>query len=367
MFGTPVGIIMAAIITFSPYHVQYSQDARMYTMLLFITAISIIFYLEAVKSDNLKYWILFGLVSALAIWTHFMALIVIGALIIYSIFYMIKEKMSPKNFLLSIVVMTVLLSPLILLIKELFMDRIGSAPTYGLTGDRFIVDSLVYFFGYTPLSFCVFGILFCLGAVWLFSEFREKFYFLFFILSISIVTGYILCDLMPIAPRYFIFLLPFSYAIIASSALPFLQKLSEKSVIAIFVVLFICLWSPQLYAYYNTPINEDWRAAAVFVKDTAKANDIVIIMPDYNQIPFNFYYNNSTYGTIQFNTASKDDLEKINSLRCKNNVSAFILVTNDLGVVDLSGEATTWIRNPEIITEMGNFNGVRVRKITANC
>jgi mannosyltransferase len=366
MFGSPVGIIMAALITFSPFHIQYSQDARMYTMLLFITAIALIFYLEAIKSNNLKYWLLFGLASALAIWTHFMAFIIIGTLIIYYIFYLVKEKKSPKNLIFSIVVIGVLLSPLIFIIKGVFFNRIGSAPTWGYTGDLFIVKSIIVLFSNNPISFFFFAILFCLGTVWLFFELREKFYFIFTIVTISLVTGFFLSYKMPIDPRYFIFLLPFLYAIIASSSLPFLQKASEKTVIAIFIVLCICVWSTQLYGYYCTPINEDWRAASAFIKNTARTNDIIILMPDYNQVPFNFYYNNSTYGTIQINTDSKDDLEKITSLRCKNKVSAYILVTGDLRSVDRTGEAISWIGSSRI-TEITNFNGVHVGKITSGC
>ncbi len=35
LFCRPVGIIMAGLITFSPLSIAYSQEARMYTMLLF--------------------------------------------------------------------------------------------------------------------------------------------------------------------------------------------------------------------------------------------------------------------------------------------------------------------------------------------
>ena len=366
LFGWPVGIIMAALITFSPFHIQYSQDARMYTMLLFITALALIFYSEALESNNKNYWISFGLVSALAIWTHFMAFIFIGALILYSLFYLIKGKKSPNYLLLSIVVMVVLLSPLIFIIKGLFFNRIGSAPTWGYTGDLFIIKSVIILFSNNPLSLLFFAMLFCLGTVWLFFEYREKFYFLFSVLAICLGTGFILSYKMPIDPRYFIFLLPFLYAIMASAALPFLQKAGKQPVIIIFIVLLFCVWSPQLYGYYNTPINEDWRGASLFVKNTAKSNDIIIIMPDYNKLPFNFYYNNSTYGTIQINTASKDESEKINSLRCNNKVSAYILVTGDLRSVDLTGEAISWIGSSRI-TEITNFNGVHVGKITSNC
>ena len=35
MFDCEIGLIMAALLTVSPFHVYFSQDARMYTMLLF--------------------------------------------------------------------------------------------------------------------------------------------------------------------------------------------------------------------------------------------------------------------------------------------------------------------------------------------
>ena len=167
-------------------------------------------------------------------------------------------------------------------------------------------------------------------------------------------------------PRYLIFLLPFFYAVLASAVLPILQKISEKRVIIIFVVLIICIWSQPLYTYYNNnQINGDWRSASVFVKNTAKANDIVIIMPDYNQIPFNFYYNNSTYGTIQFSTSSKDDIEKINSMRCNNNVSAFIVITPDIKTVYRSADLIPWLDMHTIA--ISNFNNVVVGAIKMNC
>lgn len=366
MAGGPVGIIMAAFIAFSPYHVQYSQDARMYTMLLFLTSLALILYLEAIRSNGKKYWILFGVASALAVWTHFMAFILIGALVIYSAWYLVKGKTSPKNFLFAIVVITVLLSPLLVIIKGLFFNRIGGAPAWGYTGDLFIVKSVIILFCNNPVGFLFFALVLALGSAWLFFELREKFYFIFFVLAISIGTGFILSYLMPIDPRYFIFLLPFLYAIMAAAALPFMKKAGKAPVTAIFIVLLICIWSPQLYGYYNTPVNEDWRAASVFVKNNAKENDILVIMPDYNQVPFNFYYNNSTYGTIQINTASTGDLERVNSLRCINGVSAFIVVTGDLRAVDRSGEAISWIASSRI-TEIANFNGVHVGKMTTGC
>ena len=53
-------------------------------------------------------------------------------------------------------------------------------------------------------------------------------------------------------------------------------------------------------------------------------------------------------------------------LRCKNKVSAYILVTGELRSVDLPGETISWIGSPWI-TQITNFNGVHVGKITPNC
>ena len=57
------GILAAAILTFSPFHIFYSQDARAYSMMLFFISLALLFYLLATRLNDKKFWILFSIFS----------------------------------------------------------------------------------------------------------------------------------------------------------------------------------------------------------------------------------------------------------------------------------------------------------------
>ena len=80
-----VGIIAAIAATFSPFLIFYSQEARAYSMTVFFIAFAMIFYLKALKNNDIKNWALFGLLSALAFWSHYYVFVLIAALVIYAI------------------------------------------------------------------------------------------------------------------------------------------------------------------------------------------------------------------------------------------------------------------------------------------
>ena len=88
------GIIAAAAFAFSPFLIFYSQEARAYSMMLFFVTFSMVFYFRALKSNDLTNWALFGILSALAFWSHFYALVIIGALVLYALYELLPKIKS---------------------------------------------------------------------------------------------------------------------------------------------------------------------------------------------------------------------------------------------------------------------------------
>jgi mannosyltransferase len=86
-----VGIIAAALCTFSPFLLYYSQEARAYSMALFFVASAMVFFLKALKTNKVVHWLLFGLLSAFALWSHFYTMVVIGALVLYALGVKVPE------------------------------------------------------------------------------------------------------------------------------------------------------------------------------------------------------------------------------------------------------------------------------------
>ncbi|HSM56436.1 MAG TPA: glycosyltransferase family 39 protein [Candidatus Sulfomarinibacteraceae bacterium] len=65
-----VAALMAAI---SPFHVFYSHELRMYTLLTLLSTLVVLAYLLARRRRALRWWLLFGLTALMAIYTHLFA------------------------------------------------------------------------------------------------------------------------------------------------------------------------------------------------------------------------------------------------------------------------------------------------------
>jgi len=362
MFCCEIGLIMAALLTFSPFHVFFSQDARMYTLLLFLMSVALLFFLKALETNDMRDWVIFGFFSALSLWTHFFAFLFIAILIIFALIQLMKLKKNLSNLLISAIIITILCSPLLLIAKNLISSR-TSGSTWGLVGIDFVIRSMVLFLNTDPDGLLLLLIFFCFGSIVLFYDYRTKFYFIFTILLVPSFAGLILSYKMPMDPRYLIVLLPFVFMIIACGVLPFFKKLNKYLVMGIVVALIILTSTPQLSIYYTLPSNNDWRTASAQIEKIAVPGDFIVVLPEYNLIPFDYYYNNTSSGTLEYSASDFKDLERINSLRGESNASLFILFTDDLRFSDISGNLVVWINNKSSI--VGDYTGVSVREINS--
>ncbi len=66
-----VGLIAAAMLAVSAFHIYYSQEARFYSLQVVVAILSLITFLRALDSGAAKDWALYGLASALTLYTHY--------------------------------------------------------------------------------------------------------------------------------------------------------------------------------------------------------------------------------------------------------------------------------------------------------
>jgi 4-amino-4-deoxy-L-arabinose transferase-like glycosyltransferase len=85
----------AVLLAVSPVHLWYSQEARMYTLLVFLSLLSSYFLLRAVhaRTDDrsLAWWAAFSLVSAAALYTHYFAGSVLAFQALYTLWWVIRD------------------------------------------------------------------------------------------------------------------------------------------------------------------------------------------------------------------------------------------------------------------------------------
>lgn len=111
LFNPKVGLISSQIVALSPLFIYFSQEARMYSMLMFLTLSSVYFFSVFKSSQNLKPLILFALCQTCAIYTQYIAallLIPLNLLILNS-----RNRELIKYFLTAQIAILALVSPLL--------------------------------------------------------------------------------------------------------------------------------------------------------------------------------------------------------------------------------------------------------------
>jgi len=78
------GLIAAGITAVSPYLVWYSQEARMYTMMLFFSFMSLAFFSLAVRENRRRHWVGYIVFTFFGMFTHyFYAFLVMGEILYF--------------------------------------------------------------------------------------------------------------------------------------------------------------------------------------------------------------------------------------------------------------------------------------------
>ncbi|MEN6371227.1 MAG: glycosyltransferase family 39 protein [Armatimonadota bacterium] len=83
-FGELPAAIASAIIAISPWHIYWSQMARFYTMTLFFSSASLLTLHRGMENNKRGYVAAAGILMALGAASHYSALLIIAAVIVYS-------------------------------------------------------------------------------------------------------------------------------------------------------------------------------------------------------------------------------------------------------------------------------------------
>lgn len=73
LFGRKAAIISLVFMILSPMFIRYSQEMRMYTMVTAIVMAATYVLTLAMESGKRKLWVIYGILAALGMWTHYFA------------------------------------------------------------------------------------------------------------------------------------------------------------------------------------------------------------------------------------------------------------------------------------------------------
>ena len=271
------GLWAAFLLALAPFHLKYAQEARHYAGLLLFTSLTFLFLHRALSRPGWKPWLLFALVSALNLYTHYTAFLVLAvqAMVIggWVLFVAWRGRWGDMRYPLvaGIVVFLLFLPQLPHFIATL--PRNVGAGTVTDTGQAGSLvewgrNLLLAFGGGSSWLTILFPLLAVTGVWWLI---RQRHRLELVILLAGMVGPLLLVPLFGVArgpfPRYLINLLPF-YLLAASIPLvEFTRLLRRRSrpvavaVSSLLILGFFLVSLPRLQNEYQFMVG-DWRGIA---------------------------------------------------------------------------------------------------------
>ena len=109
-YGARAAVISALLLTLSPTLIRYGQEMRMYTMVFAIVTAGTYFLQLAIDNGQKKWWVIYAILLALGMWTHYFTAFAWMAHLVY-LFIIYGKKIWQKQIILTYVLAIVLFLP----------------------------------------------------------------------------------------------------------------------------------------------------------------------------------------------------------------------------------------------------------------
>ncbi len=308
LFGNKAALLAAVLFATSMLQVQYSQEARSYAMFSFLAWLSSWLFMKIV-ADKKKYYAHYVFVSALAIYTNQLMLLVM--FLQASAYALLTNREKIRAVLLSQAAVVALFAPWlpvfykqVFLVNTLFrlnlVNRFHLPQFIGQVGGFWLV--IAFFVG-----LAIFLIVYLRKREWLNRLISEK---LFLALAAIMLVGYI--ALLPalirsfFLIRYFFFLLPLAYLFIAAGLGIVKSRRLRFAVVAAFVLL-NCF---ALYTYYSEATKPEWRQAVHFIDSSSSEGEAAVFDTGFSKIIYEYYNGQlEEFGSTERNAGINDSKE----------------------------------------------------------
>lgn len=274
------GLIAALLLAINSFHIYYSQEVRMYALLLLFTILSYYRLVLFLKNNSYKNALLYGLFTGFMLLTQFFGLFVLASQLVFLLYVFIKKEKSSKilffkQLLISGIVIVISFLPALTIFIETTKKKYSAIQpttldTIFLIFKDFVQHSYILLLFYSALI-----LLFIYYACK--EKMKESYLILFswiiITLAIPIIRSYLVTPM--IVSRYFIAILPAFIIIISIAILYF-----KNNIIKISILLF--LTAITLYRlfisndYYNKIAKTQFREITEFIKKENKENDQVV-------------------------------------------------------------------------------------------
>lgn len=299
LFNKRVGLISALLLSISPLHIYYSQEARMYALAAFAVSLSTYFLIKLASDIRLKNFLTYGISLGFVFYSDYLAYLILPVHLIY---FFIFRRNAFLKYLASFAGSLILGLPLIpLFIKQLatgvqtaaalpgWAGVVGGSgikdglllPVKILIGRVSIDNNLVYLFVVLAISL---PYLMVLTKV---RKLNDKFFLLTLWLALPPTSAFLISFFVPVF-AYFrvLFILPAFYLLVAAGAVQFKTALSKTLIIIMAVVQIV---ASGVYLFNPEFQREDWRSAVRYVEASSANGAVSVFVTDGQTAPYTYY------------------------------------------------------------------------------
>lgn len=290
LFNKNVALLVVLLLSINHFHIYYSQEARMYTMLFFATILSFFYLIRFVKAPSLKSALIYSAGTALLVNTHFYALFALFAQYLIILYFIIKpynatgKKIFIYGFVSGVITLVSFIPTIVI-----FRGTSGLKSFWIPAPERDIYTAMFKeFLGFSEIAIviAVIATLYFLHKI--FNEedssdykinpvterpifaFQLLFIWVFAYILVPFVLSYV--HLPMIVSRYFINILPPLFLIIAAGISYVKNSTVRVTLISIFM-LFSFSDLVFVKSYYSKITKTQYRELTKFVKEHHKNNE----------------------------------------------------------------------------------------------
>jgi len=290
LFDTRVGLIGAALLATHSFHIQYSQEARGYSLMVLLTALSSLFFLRAIEHSSRNDWAGYILTATLAVYTHFFSVLVLGAHWVWLI--LVRRRNIPwRGFLVAVLAISMLLVPLAIFALARGTGQISWIPRTRPHDAYWLFNSLVGGGRLLLLAYfvpCSIAFL-CTLKAWVQWKELSKIWSCAFLLSwffVPLVAGIGISLWKPVlVDRYFIICLP-PLVLLAAVGI---SQIRPSWISGVSLIVLLSLSARADLRYYSHPHKEDWRGATAYVVSHAFPKDGILFYNGRARFGFDYY------------------------------------------------------------------------------
>lgn len=329
IFSYRIALFSASLTAISPFHVYYSQEGRMYTLLMVLTVAAIIYFIRIIESGRFKDYLLFFLLSVIGIYTHYYyAFLLLSLNIVYFYrFFKKRDELTLKYWFILQILISVSLLP--------WMSVILNIAQSGGQQRTFLFSVIPYTFfrfnaGYSmfPLNIGVkekflnailehiwelswfyifFGVLFIYGLIKIVKEGKNKdiiIAWLFLPAFISLMLSY---KINMLSERYLSISFPPYILLLAFAILSIRKTIVRNIIICLCTITFLVGLS---YYYFSQNFGkEQWRDVASHISIHGEQQELIITEAAFVAPLFSYYYDKSGNASNIVGIKSLEQLE----------------------------------------------------------